>query len=468
MKKFFRDFFDPIEGSARVLRVRALLMLIVFLFPILFLMVFSYQLFSIEMSMYTKASPSVTDKVLSNILSLYGVIFLFYLLLVVFTVRMFGRLHQYSRTLEKRVSERTHTLMQQGMQDEAILSSLGEALFVVKMDGDIVKINKEAARILGTGIKSFGLDMGRVSEEYGVFYPDAKTKMPGEELPLGQALQGEYVNNREMFLKNKYIPKGMYLSVNARPIKNKEGKLEGVVITTRDITHEKELDLLKTEFLNLAAHDLRTPVTIIKGYLSLLLEGDGGKVPVEMKKMLEGAYEGSERLSRLIDDFLVVSRLEKGKVKMVPQAMHLEDVVSSAIVLITPQITQKHLTLVYKKSPLPQVFADPHQVKEILNNLLENALHFTQKGSITISHEISDTHLMTHITDTGLGISREEQEHLFEKFYAQQSEPTKRGFGLGLYVCQLLVKAAGGTIWVKSKEDTGSTFSFSLPLVKKE
>jgi len=228
----------------------------------------------------------------------------------------------------------------------------------------------------------------------------------------------------------------------------------------------EELDKLKDEFLNIAAHDLRTPATAIKGYISMILDGDAGEVSDKVREMLKDAYGGNERLINLVGDFLNVSRIEQGKIKIIPKAADLEKIVETSVKELTGLAQEKGLTLEYKKAKLPKVLADEERIIEVLNNLIGNAIKFTEKGGITISHEANKDEIVTHITDTGIGISQEAQKHLFEKFYRKSEHTAQVGLGLGLYICKLIIEGSGGKIWAKSEPGKGSTFSFSLPVVK--
>jgi len=232
----------------------------------------------------------------------------------------------------------------------------------------------------------------------------------------------------------------------------------------------KELDRLKDEFVSAAAHALRSPMTAIKGYISMVLEGDGGEVASKAKEFLQGAYEGNDRLIRLVNHMLDISRIESGRLIFNIADVQLEDVIQSEVSGLKILADQKGLSLNYEKppTPLPIVSVDPDRLREVINNLVGNAIKFTQQGGITIKHEMSGGFVVTHIIDTGPGISPADIANLFQKFtQARVNIGKSGGSGLGLYVSKLIIKEFHGDITLKSQVGQGSTFSFSIPFAQK-
>ncbi len=232
----------------------------------------------------------------------------------------------------------------------------------------------------------------------------------------------------------------------------------------------KQLDRLKDEFVSAAAHALRSPMTAIKGYLSMVMEGDGGQVADKAKEFLQGAYEGNDRLIRLVNHMLDISRIESGRLIFNLSEVQLEEIIRSEISGLKVLADQKNITLEYKglPTPLPKVTVDPDRLREVINNLVGNAIKFTDKGGIVITHELSGGYILTHVTDTGPGIAPEDLKNLFQKFtQARISNNRSGGSGLGLYVSRLIIKEFGGDITVTSEVNKGSVFTFSIPLRKK-
>ncbi|MBI5732787.1 sensor histidine kinase [Candidatus Jorgensenbacteria bacterium] len=229
----------------------------------------------------------------------------------------------------------------------------------------------------------------------------------------------------------------------------------------------KRLEELKEEFVFIAAHELRTPVTAIKGYISMVLDGDAGEVNPEVQKFLSEVRKASDRLNQLVNDLLQIARSEAGRLKIEVQSIDIAEAVQSALSELKPLALEKSIKLVYNPVTTPPVLADSDRLKEVLINLVGNAIKYTMRsGDVIISHEVKDKGLITHIKDHGIGISVEAQKKLFEKFYRVQTEETRNitGTGLGLFIVKQIVEKMNGKIWVVSEESQGSTFSFSLPL----
>jgi len=227
----------------------------------------------------------------------------------------------------------------------------------------------------------------------------------------------------------------------------------------------QELDKLKDEFLSTATHALRTPMTGIKGYLDMVLAGDAGKINERVKEFLAEALEMTNQLIRLINDMLNVSRLEQQKLALNIKEINLGLEIKKVIGQLSWLAKEKGLKISYQPfKNLPLVKADSVKVNQVLNDLIGNAIQFTERGGIIIDNELKNGLVTTHIEDTGIGINEEDISKLFQKFSKiDNSLRGKRGTGLGLYISKNLIEAMGGRIWVKSALGKGSTFSFSLP-----
>ncbi len=246
--------------------------------------------------------------------------------------------------------------------------------------------------------------------------------------------------------------------------------LAGLIIL-EDISREKQLEDMKLDFVSIAAHELRTPITSIRGYMSLLLESDYQKKNSEEFAMIKRVGLSAEKLYALIDNLLSVSKIERGRVTVHLKAVDWMQIVDQAVAELTNQAAEKKIDIKVQKSEagLPQVSADPLLVNEVVANLISNAIAYTPVGGkVKISFESDSNSLITHITDTGEGISPEAQEHLFTKFYrvAKPLEQGSKGTGLGLFISKSIVDMHSGKIWVVSDKGKGATFSFSLPLNK--
>ncbi|MFZ2187894.1 MAG: HAMP domain-containing sensor histidine kinase [Candidatus Moraniibacteriota bacterium] len=235
----------------------------------------------------------------------------------------------------------------------------------------------------------------------------------------------------------------------------------------------KELDATKSEFISIASHQLRTPLTAIKGYISLLLEGSYGKVPAAIQDILNKVYTVNSRLVQLVEDLLNVSRIEAGRIQYGFASTQLEPLIAELVDMFRPTAKDKNLLLEMKlsKTPLPQLIIDPNKIKEVLSNLIDNALKYTKEGSVTVSLEGTSSVARIIVSDTGIGIHPEDKKNLFQKFL-RSKETTKMvvsGAGLGLYVGKNFIEAHGGKIWAESDgPDKGSRFIIELPLKNPE
>ena len=232
------------------------------------------------------------------------------------------------------------------------------------------------------------------------------------------------------------------------------------------------LDQLKDEFVSLASHELRTPMTAIKSYLWMALAGKGGDLNEKQKYYIDRSYISVERLIRLVNDMLNVSRIDSGRVTLEPAAVTLEKLVADVITDVTPRAQELSIAVKINQptSPLPQVLADPDKIKEVLFNLIGNSLKFTPKdGAVTVSFKQNGDMIETTVADTGTGLAADAIPQLFQKFSmvaeSYAADTPIQGTGLGLYICKSIVELHKGKIWVISEgPGKGSQFIFSLPV----
>ncbi|MBU4257015.1 GAF domain-containing sensor histidine kinase, partial [Patescibacteria group bacterium] len=233
----------------------------------------------------------------------------------------------------------------------------------------------------------------------------------------------------------------------------------------------KELDTAKSEFISIASHQLRTPLTIIKGYISMLLEGSFGRLNEKETDPLKKVYESNERLIQLVEDLLDISRIESGKLQLNFKEMRLEEITDSVAEEFTNSAKSKGLDLIYKKpaQPLPKVKIDKEKIRQVVINLIDNAIKYTGRGSVAVSMDKIDGGVYFCVADTGAGISEEELPSLFKKFSRGKATSLidANGTGLGLYVGKMMIEAHHGKIWAESEgRDKGSKFCFTLPAGK--
>jgi signal transduction histidine kinase len=249
---------------------------------------------------------------------------------------------------------------------------------------------------------------------------------------------------------------------------------EKVTEATRELkaTNKKlvALDQAKDEFISMASHQLRTPLTSIKGYLSMLVEGDLGKMSASQENALKEAFGSSQRMVYLIADFLNVSRIKTGKFIIEPKEVDLPEIVHEEITQLREMAGSRDLTITYEQPEVfPRVQLDENKIRQVMMNMVDNAIYYTPSGgTITIQLYSNGDEIVFKVLDNGIGVPRQEQHKLFTKFYragnAKKARPD--GTGLGLFMAQKIVVEQGGAIIFESTEGKGSTFGFRFPLSK--
>lgn len=364
---------------------------------------------------------------------------------------------------ENLMKEQFEALEIEKAKDKAILESIGDGLIAVDVNGKVIMINEQAERLLNVSRAD------SIGKYYYTLWSEEDAKgntLVLEKRPIQQALiRGEKIANSDYYYvrpDKEKIP----VAVTASPVKL-NNIMSGIIVVFRDITQEKELNRLKDEFVSIASHELRTPMTAIKGLVSMIMEGDFGKIENALTEPLSDISNSTERLIHLVNDMLNVSRIESGRLKFDLSTFEINKEVNEMVNLLRPIAKNKNITLNLASHDQILVQADVDKTKQVLNNLLGNALKFTDQGSITVSCKKENEIVEIKITDTGSGISKEDQQKLFGKFQQISSQQAGRptGSGLGLYISRELVRKMGGDLWIgHSEPGIGSSFIFSLPL----
>lgn len=237
----------------------------------------------------------------------------------------------------------------------------------------------------------------------------------------------------------------------------------------RIATAEAELDAKNKEFISVATHELRTPLTAIIGYLSMVYEDMGSKLSSDVKPAIEQAYKGTIKLKDLVNDLLDVARLEGGRTEFNLKPVNISPIINSVIDNLSVTAKEKQVSLEYKSSDGATAHADESRLGIVLNNFVSNAIKYNRpSGTITVSHQQKDGYLVVSVQDTGLGIPKEQQAHMFEKFFRVQDADRKNvvGTGLGMYITKKYIEAMGGKVWFESVHGKGTTFYFTIPLAE--
>jgi len=351
-------------------------------------------------------------------------------------------------------------------KDQALLSSLGEGVVAVDGVGRIFLFNKAAAVLTGFAEnEAIGKDYKQI-----LFFEFEKEKVAVPDF-ISSALNKQSINDpRRIQIVTKdgaRVPITQLTTV----ISDSTGRNYGVIVVLRNILRERQLDKLKDEFVSIASHELRTPMTAIKGLISMIFEGDYGIVPPQLKEPLSDVSDSTQRLIELVNDMLDVSRIEAGRVKYQLENIQIADLINEILEFMHPIAVQKHLVLKFIPGNGNQVQADPNKIKQIISNLISNSIKFTDHGSIELRYVIHDQLLIISVRDTGMGIRTEDQKKLFTKFQQVTSSQFGRpvGTGLGLYISREFAKKMGGDLWIaNSQVGVGSVFSLSIPLAGSE
>lgn len=258
------------------------------------------------------------------------------------------------------------------------------------------------------------------------------------------------------------------VSISVAPMKDSAGKIIGVSTIATDITKEKQIDKAKTEFVSLASHQLRTPLSAINWYAEMLLAGDAGKLNKEQKQYLQEVYNGNQRMVDLVNSLLNVSRIELGTFAVEPRPTNLVDIAKSLLNELASEIKEKKLTVKNNfDKTLPKINVDPKLMRMVIQNLLSNAVKYTpEKGKVNVDITKQKSDILIKVADTGYGIPKHQQDKIFTKLFRADNirEKDTEGTGLGLYIVKSVVEQSNGKIWFESEENKGTTFFVTIPL----
>ncbi len=348
---------------------------------------------------------------------------------------------------------------------EALMATSPVGIFVVDADGGVLLANAEMERIVGFSYRPD--DRLERYEQAAVYRQASGHPYAVEELPLQRALyRGEAVRAEEVTFD---LPDGRVVPtlINTTPIYSTEGEIAGAIATIQDITPLQEVERLRSEFLGVVSHELKTPLTAIKGSAAMALGRQGSLDAARARGFFQIIDEQADRLAGLVDNLLDMTRIEAGSLSVSPEPTDLKAVLEEATATFA-RGGDSHEVQIQVPEDLPAVNADRGRVAQVLSNLLSNAAKFSpQAEQISITVEPGPLHVTVHVRDRGRGIPAEKLPHLFKKF-SQIHEEQARGLGgsgLGLAICKGIIEAHGGRIWAESEGlGRGSTFSFTLPM----
>ncbi len=333
----------------------------------------------------------------------------------------------------------------------SIINNLTDGLLVLDKKGKISLVNPKAEEFFG--IKSKDL----IAKNINTITVLTKFKFLSEIFKKG------FVSREEFKISEDLI-----LEITAAPITSKK-KTVAVLIILHNVTREKKIEEMKTEFVSLAAHQLRTPLSAIKWTLRLLLSGDLGKISKEQRDFVTKTYDSNERMISLVNDLLNVTVIEEGRYIFSHTAVNIEKVIKSLLEDYKKQIKDRKIKIIFiKEEKIPKVLADEEKICLAVENLLDNAVRYTKiGGEITISlNDLKDKkEIEFSIKDSGVGIPESQQKRIFSKFFRASNviRMETEGTGLGLFITKNIINAHKGRIWFESQQGKGTTFHFTLP-----
>jgi len=352
----------------------------------------------------------------------------------------------------------------QAAELRAVLDNMPDAVLVSDMEGRITVANEASAKLLGSPGLTEGHDSLVILLEGLRVRHLNNEPFAHEELPLVRALAGEVVPIQDEVIYNPESRRDVYIRTSAAPIRDEEGRIVGALEVARDVSDIIELEQLKDQFISVAAHELKTPLTIMKGYAQALLR-TAEDLPPPRRRMLEAINRGSDRIDRIVGDLLEISLLQAGPLKLETERINLAELIEQVADRMA-LLTIKHNIRLVKAEPIV-VQGDRDRIEQVLMNLIDNAIKYSPKGGeIDLAVSVRDREAVVSVADSGVGIPREKQTNVFQRFYsAHTSTPYDYGgMGVGLYISKEIIARHGGRMWFDSEEGKGSTFYFSLPL----
>lgn len=370
--------------------------------------------------------------------------------------------------------DRTYTALAQELnqvanKSEIVINAIDEGVVAVDGQGVIQLINPAAQSIIGWGKQdALKLDYRSVLK---LKDKNGKALEPSQDIVQKTLQTNEPSVSNDLTIETN-SGKKLLISVHVSPV----GQVGvGAIIVFRDITDEKKEEKEQAEFISTASHEMRTPIAAIEGYLGLALNPHTAVIDEKARGYIGKAQESVQHLGRLFQDLLDVSRLEDGRLTSRPKIIDVgaftQDVTNGFVI----SAKAKNLALIYKPSistekikqiaPVYYAEVDVDHLREVISNLIENAIKYTPEGNINVDMTGDNEHIKISVHDSGIGIPPEDVSHLFQKFYRIDNTTTREigGTGLGLYLCRRLVEVMGGRIWVESDYGKGSTFYVEIP-----
>ena len=355
-------------------------------------------------------------------------------------------------------------------KSDVVINAIDDGVLAISKDGNIELINPSAQQIIGWDQgDALGLNWKSVLK---LVTSDGKD-VEDLENPIAQSLsKNQPTHNDKLFLLTS-SEKRILVSIVSSPV-GTDG--EGIIVVFRDITKEKAEEREQAEFISTASHEMRTPVASIEGYLGLALNPATAHIDEKARDFITKAHESAQHLGRLFQDLLDISKVEDGRMKNNPKIINVNEFLKDIFDGLATKASEKQLNYIFmpdivgeskEKSLQPIFYAniDPDHFREVVSNLIENAIKYTPSGEVVVNITGDDKQISISVKDSGIGIPTEDIPHLFQKFYRVDNSDTREigGTGLGLYLSRRLAEAMSGNLRVESKYKEGSTFYLEIP-----
>ncbi len=364
--------------------------------------------------------------------------------------------------------------------NKIILQSIEDGVFLVDANGTIVSFNQGAQKITGWQVKdAIGLNYASILK----FIDSKGQEYAEEDHPINRTILTKQTirdNSVEIVTHSK---KSLPVFISVSPIIAESGETNGVVGVFRDVSKERSEESQRAEFISTASHEMRTPVAAIEGYLALAMNENVAKIDTKAREYLAKAHTSTQHLGKLFQDLLTAAKSEDGRLTNNPRVVEMSAFIQEVadankfvaekkglVVELLLGSQQAQLGAPGAQQPLTPLYythIDPDRMREVVTNLFDNAVKYTESGKVTFALTGDEKIVQIRVSDTGPGIPAEDIPHLFQKFYRVDNSATRSvgGTGLGLFISKKIVELYQGRIWAESELDKGSTFYINLPRI---
>lgn len=386
----------------------------------------------------------------------------------------------FGKKTDQKKNALASSLQSEKVKSDIIVNSIEDGVVLIDGAGLVQLFNPAASKISGwLAGEAVGLDYRsilKIVDSKGITYQENMH-------PIARVMATKTTvrdNTGAMLTRNE---KTVDIDLSVSPLFGDDNSLHGAVAIFRDVGEQRREEKQRADFISTASHEMRTPVAAIEGYLALALNDKVSKIDAKARGFLEKAHESTQHLGQLFQDLLTSAKAEDGRLSSHPVAVEMGE--------FTQKIAEDLKFVAEKKSlgmeftvgatkgyadasrvvkPLYYALVDPDRIREVITNLFDNAVKYTESGKVMLGITGDESVVQIRVTDTGPGIPNEDQPHLFQKFYRVDNSATRTigGTGLGLFICKKIVELYGGRIWVESTVGLGSTFFINLPRITSE